>query len=157
MSNSCGQCRHYRMNRYLESICSITGKNVGYMWKQDCFEPLPRFTQNDNQLAQNANKMENNANTKVCKECGRELPLDQFRPNPKCADGHINTCWDCMSRKLKAAARKEEEVIDAVYNNPETEPAKEVTRDLSIYAETALVAELRARGWDVKCSKFIEL
>lgn len=39
--------------------------------------------------------MENEVKTKVCKKCGRELPLDQFHMNDNCKDGHVGTCKIC--------------------------------------------------------------
>lgn len=40
---------------------------------------------------------------KVCKCCGKELPIEQFQPNPKCKDGHLDTCKVCMNAKRAAS------------------------------------------------------
>lgn len=33
--------------------------------------------------------------TKVCKKCGKELPLDEFTKSNTTADGHLSTCKKC--------------------------------------------------------------
>lgn len=32
---------------------------------------------------------------KKCFKCGRELPLEDFYPHPRMADGHLNKCREC--------------------------------------------------------------
>lgn len=41
--------------------------------------------------------------TKICKECGRELPISQFNKNSGMKDGHVNICKDCqrVQRQLR--------------------------------------------------------
>lgn len=39
--------------------------------------------------------------TKVCKKCGRELPLDQFPLHPHSRDGHNNTCRECFASRMR--------------------------------------------------------
>lgn len=39
--------------------------------------------------------------TKICKECGRELPLEQFSKNPGMKDGHVNICKDCQREQRR--------------------------------------------------------
>lgn len=162
MGEVCGQCRHYRMNRYLESICSKTGKNVGYLWNKECFEPIPQpstpdveqSTPNDEQLTQNANNMAENANTKVCKVCGKELPIDQFRPNPKCKDGHLDTCYECLNNKVKDTKKKK--LVDVIFD--EDTPATQDKYDALLdYSAQELVDHLRFQGWTVTCTRTIEL
>lgn len=50
--------------------------------------------------------------TKVCKTCGRELPLDQFPKHIKSRDGHDGVCMDCkreaMRRAQQARAKKKD-------------------------------------------------
>ena len=36
--------------------------------------------------------------TKVCKVCGKELPITEFRKTPICPNG-VNTCNKCSARK----------------------------------------------------------
>ena len=35
--------------------------------------------------------------TKICKKCGKELPIEEFAKNPGSKDGHINTCKRCRN------------------------------------------------------------
>ena len=35
--------------------------------------------------------------TKICKKCGKELPITEFGNNPMSKDGHINTCKRCRT------------------------------------------------------------
>lgn len=39
--------------------------------------------------------------TKICKTCGRELPIEMFYKNPMSKDGHINSCKDCVREKRR--------------------------------------------------------
>lgn len=34
---------------------------------------------------------------KICKQCDKEKLLSEFRGNPKCRDGHIGICQDCIN------------------------------------------------------------
>lgn len=50
--------------------------------------------------------------TKICKECGRELPLDKFelmRPNTERAY-YLRTCKECRYKYMKALKQKKREV-----------------------------------------------
>lgn len=40
--------------------------------------------------------------TKVCRKCGRELPLSEFPRSAKSKDGHINTCKTCKASYEKS-------------------------------------------------------
>ena len=39
--------------------------------------------------------------TKICKKCGRELPLDNFYKDNGCKDGYKSTCKECTKKKYK--------------------------------------------------------
>jgi hypothetical protein len=39
---------------------------------------------------------------KTCFKCDRELPLAEFYPHPRMADGHLNKCKDCTRADVKA-------------------------------------------------------
>ena len=97
--------------------------------------------------------------TKVCKVCGKELPIEMFRKNIKSKDGYTDTCIDCINVKIRAGFNKKKDVqekpkaeepirledtikmVDAIKNTP----------------DQALVNELRQRGYDVTCAKTIAL
>lgn len=174
MRKSCGQCRHYKVNRYLESICTLTGKNVGYLWpgEDSCFEPLslPKPPTNDNKVEPNDNKLKPEAmetpDKKICKCCGRELTIEHFQPNPKCKDGHLDTCKECMTAKRESSRKRN--LLGTAIPAPQTETIAETVKKiqeeptvivdvLEGFTDEDLVAELRDRGWTVRCTKVIEL
>lgn len=87
--------------------------------------------------------------TKICKKCGRELPLENFSKNAKMKDGLQNHCRACASEysrniwKRKKAQKKENERIEfekkyKVYTN----------RDLAMFTPRELMLELKARGYE---------
>lgn len=148
----------YLARPFNENICMRTGKVVPHMAQRDCFvtEILkPKET-----------KMEKNTNTKVCKECGRELPIEQFRPNHKSPDGHLNTCKECMAKKVSKTMKEkhkteDEQLLDDISGNVDTEEVSESIEEEFARAEKTissaddidLVFELRARGWEVTCKR----
>lgn len=87
--------------------------------------------------------------TKICKKCGQELPLENFSKNAKMKDGLQNHCKACASEysrqiwQRKKAKRKENELIEfekkyKVYTN----------RDLAKFTPRDLMLELKARGYE---------
>jgi len=38
---------------------------------------------------------------KTCRECGRQLPLEEFYVHPQMADGHLNFCKDCVRSRVR--------------------------------------------------------
>ena len=145
MRNVCGECARYRLKPNQENICDKTGKVVPFLAQKECFEPKEI-------------EMEEKR-TKVCKVCGKELPIEMFRKNIKSKDGYTDTCIDCINVKIRAGFNKKKDVqekpkaeepirlediikmVDAIKNTP----------------DQALVNELRERGWEVKCTKTISL
>lgn len=77
--------------------------------------------------------------TKVCKGCGKELPLDQFFHNRYGATGYCN---DCMSAKRgKKPLPVSEQVAE---EKPVSKPRK---RYIENVADEELVEELKRRGY----------
>ena len=72
--------------------------------------------------------------TKVCKSCGKEMPIDVFPKNKNSHDGHSNLCRECLSASKSAANKKRHS------NNPE--------RPLARFTPRQLMEELRLRGYD---------
>lgn len=74
--------------------------------------------------------------TKVCKVCGQELPLSEFRKSPFATNG-IATCNKCMNEKIK-----------------KTKLFKKITsstnRELSKFTPRELIEELKLRGYKGK-------
>ena len=86
--------------------------------------------------------MEENV-TKVCKKCGRELPVEAFNKKAKSKDGLQDMCRECHKEYNRANWHKKKEASHKmlpVYTNP----------DLAVYHPRELMAELKARGfrWD---------
>lgn len=105
---------------------------------------------------------------KVCKRCGRELPLESFPTHPKSRDGRMNVCREChkaiaSQAMTKAYAEKKEEnpepakmISDTVKSIAEKDTSIRLDYPQSILGtirDTDLVAELRRRGWEVKATK----
>ena len=114
-----GGCYHRDRPQHLRS--------VGYL------SPVCKMFNPRNQM-----KMEE---TKICKECGRELPLSHFSRNKY---GPLSVCKECCNRKrLRSAESAKSE--DAPSSSLEDLP------------DAAIVEELRRRGYTVECSKLIKL
>lgn len=74
--------------------------------------------------------------TKVCKVCGQELPLSEFRKSPFAVNG-IATCNKCMSDKIKKT-----KLFNRTGSNSNSELAKFTPREL--------IGELKSRGYKGK-------
>lgn len=74
--------------------------------------------------------------TKVCKVCGQELPLSEFRKSPFTTNG-IATCNKCISDKIKKT-----KLFNKTRSNSNNELAKFTPREL--------IGELKSRGYKGK-------
>ena len=151
MKTICGKCRHYTRRPYNENVCALTGRIVGPLWERPCYEPHQNEEETMSKEIETVSE-KTNAATKVCKKCGRELPLNMFRTKPN--GEPYDTCKECIGAAMSAvrkgkAGKASEPKPEKAAKAAET-AAKPMTDD-------ELVAELRARGWDVKCTKTIEL
>lgn len=109
---------------------------------------------------------------KVCKRCGRELPLEMFPHSHLSKDGYQTICRDCISESIKEAHATGRHPGRKGRKADEPEPAKMISDTVKSIAEkdtsirldypqsilgtirdTDLVAELRRRGWEVKATK----
>lgn len=112
------------------------------------------------------------AGVKVCKSCGRELPLDAFGGHAKTWDGKATVCKECMVAKLTKNretrwTKGEKTVPDPIpapmldegikvhKTAPELPPLADIDTSGSLenYTSQRLVDELRARGYHVECSR----
>ena len=120
-------------------------------------------------------QMNAGATTKVCKTCGRELPLDAFGAHAKTWDHKATVCLECMRAKLTKNrenrenrwAKGEKTVPDPIpapmldegikvrKTAPELPPLADIDTSGSLenFDSRLLVAELRARGYHVECSR----
>ena len=74
--------------------------------------------------------------TKVCKVCGQELPLCEFRKSPFTVN-RISTCNKCISDKIKKT-----KLFNRTRSNSNSELAKFTPREL--------IGELKSRGYKGK-------
>lgn len=128
-----------------ENICDKTGKVVPFLAQKECFETKE--------------EMEENKKTKVCKVCGKELPIEMFRKNNKSKDGYTDTCFDCINVNIRAGFNKRK---NAQENPKAEEPIRledtiKMVDAINSVPDQALVNELRQRGYDVTCTKIIAL
>ena len=145
-SEICGDCHHF----------SDVGKcRIGSFSKRDLVaffaDACPYFTREPEQPAPETKKeMEKpTPTTKVCKVCGRELPLEQFGKNK---NGYINTCKECRSKIQKEAWAKRKpqdsapiqkyKIIPASqFKKPE--PAPLTPEEVEAHKQDAIVGLLR--------------
>ena len=63
--------------------------------------------------------MEELTETKVCKKCGRELPITKFTLNKTSKDGHVGKCRDCVNAyQRENYARKKSKTLARANPNP---------------------------------------
>lgn len=77
--------------------------------------------------------------TKVCKCCGKELPLTQFHKNRTMKDKHINICKEC-AKESRSGKR-----VSLCHKIPQ--PGIKATFRISDFEDNQLFAELRRRGY----------
>lgn len=80
--------------------------------------------------------MESDQKTKVCKKCGRELPLTMFNKG-KSSDGKDSYCKQCRN-----------EVSRAYYKLKKLRQGNPLNPDLEGFTPQQLITELRARGYE---------
>ena len=128
-----------------ENICDKTGKVVPFLAQKECFETKEI-------------EMEEKR-TKVCKVCGKELPIEMFRKNIKSKDGYTDTCIDCINVNIRAGFNKKKDVQE----KPKAEEPMRLEDTIKMVDAIKnipgqiLVNELRQRGYDVTCTKTIAL
>ena len=152
----CGQCAHYIQGGY----CRRTGTmDVGYLWTA-----CHHFTTEKQETTMETQKTI--PATKVCKRCGRELPAEAFGRHARSGDGLQPYCKECRSKLEKGKpkygrpkkngtvsipAAHAQEVRAFVEGRTAANPSVEEIPDHD------LAKELRRRGYDVKCTKIVEL
>lgn len=133
MSNYCNTCQHYRVTAGGPHCYKGRIKPVSPITKADCWEPV---TEQPEPL------------TKVCKRCGRELPLSSFGRHPKTRDGYQPVCREFRSAEMKGNPRKGSKKKEQA-PKPEPAPVHEPDTAVTLTGATddQLVEELRNRGY----------
>lgn len=167
MAGKCGYCANYRERPLQEDVCIKSGKIVPFLAQRDCFveklegleavlPPIVIKTKKQRNRDKEKPKVMEYKNTarpgmKICKECGRELPLEAFGKQYRSRDGHLHICRDCMSKKQSEASPRKKKDED------EAEPNDTPLETILDYSDLELKEELISRGWDVTCTKTISL
>lgn len=81
--------------------------------------------------------------TKICKRCGRELPIEDYHIDNRMIGGHKSICKECTSAYCK-------ERNDAKKADKESTP-------LSKFTPRELIEELRRRGYKGKLQYVYEV
>lgn len=90
--------------------------------------------------------------TKVCKKCGRELPISDFYANNRAKDGLGTYCKECSNSisveyARKRRARKKEEAKENERVEFEKKYKIYTNRELAKFTPRELMLELKARGY----------
>jgi len=167
----CNECRFFSdLGRCRNG--STRRSDVGYFQKA-CPKGLPKeyppheTEQDHTEIAQDNPKIEHTMDqneqpkTKKCRNCGRELPLDQFSRNGR---GFFHVCKDCMKAKRHQAAedaatgekepKKPKPRPTHNYRMPhQKSEAQTFVSALSNFSDLVLIDELKKRGYTGKLTK----
>lgn len=89
--------------------------------------------------------------TKKCKECGRELPIEQFKMAR--TGKRVDVCTECANRKANATRQANKEKAA----NEQDSIVKEARMfRLKDFEPRELMQELKRRGYDGKLTFFVE-
>ena len=88
----CGDCVNMREE---DGYCGRVGRYVNY-FRKACKDYVDRNATDTVKAAAPPAKPD----TRTCKQCGRELPLEQFTRSCKSRDGYTHTCKECFSAQM---------------------------------------------------------
>lgn len=129
--NCCGDCLHYSTPNG-SPFCRKTGKVTGHLLQKDCFTPKI------NTQMETTNEQ---PKTKVCKRCGRELPLHEFGRHARTADGLQTYCRECCAESVKRARKKKaDKKVLEVMRVKDANP-------LIVFTNQELLDEIKRRGY----------
>lgn len=128
-----GRCRNSKSHR----------SDVGYFQKAGpCFaaKDAPEPIKENKTMAEEPKEIK-----RVCADCGRELPLEQFARN---RSGYTKYCKECM--KARRGIGKQGKGDYRLHASP-------LNVGIAAIADDALMAELHKRGWSGHLTKTIEM
>ena len=88
----CGDCVQMRKE---DGYCGRVGRYVNYF-----HAACKGFVDRNDVEATIAAAPPAKPDTRTCKQCGRELPLEQFTRSCKSRDGYTHTCKECFSAQM---------------------------------------------------------
>ena len=136
--NTCKECQHYRDTKDGPYCFNGRIRPVSPIQTKDCFTPITEKPE---------------VATKVCKHCGRELPVDNFGRHPVTKDGYQPVCKECRSKEMKGKPRPvktpKPERQPETPKAPKTETPKDI---LAQFTDDQLIEEIRRRGWGGRLS-----
>ena len=148
--NTCGECKHIKADRFSKFVCTKTGRPAGLLQSKECFTPKDTkmdITKLDIKKIDDTYTTDTEqVKTKVCKRCGKELPLNEFGRHARTADGLQVYCRECskqaMMRTRRAKVEKDKE---------------RATYGLASFSTEDIVNELRRRGLTGYLKQVVEI
>jgi len=144
-SNICGDCHHFSDVGRCRIPSTSKREYVGFF-----ADACPLFTREPEQkpAPEPKKEMENEKptpTTKVCKKCGRELPLEQFHKNRW---GYTQVCKECQKeawakRKPQDSAPVQKYKIIPASQFKKPEPAPLTPEEVEAHKQDALLGILR--------------
>ena len=82
--------------------------------------------------------------TKICRDCGREMPIEKFKRNRY--GEHVSVCTECATRKMRENKEKKR-IAAAMEARQQALKEEEVKVALSEFSPRQLMQELARRGY----------
>ena len=144
----CAHCKNYK-----KGYCSVKHKTVGYLQKFPCFEAvveddlvlLPE--EEMNKPIFDTTKTTRHMETKVCKTCGRELPIEDFatfKGKP------TSICKDCKRDAAIRGGKGRSKAPVITYTEPKAEVKAEVKEEQRLIVVTKKVKTEKLTWEDVQ-------
>lgn len=137
----CSECFFFRGK---DGSCTNPKSRFGYVGYFQ--EAAPCFAAKDAPEKENKTMAEEPKEIKrVCADCGRELPLEQFARN---RSGYTKYCKECM--KARRGIGKQGKGDYRFHASP-------LNVGIAAISDDALMAELHKRGWSGRLTKTLEM